>query len=553
MEIFKLFGSVLVDNDKANKSISDTEKKGQGLGTTLGKIGGIALKAGAVLGTAFVAGGAALMGIATKSAEATDRIDKMSQKIGISRQSFQEWDFILSQNGASVDGLQMGLKTLSKAADEAAQGTKTYTETFDRLGISVKDGNGNLKSQEVLFNETVLALSKMENETERTALASQLLGKSATELSPMLNSGAESVENLRAKAHELGLVLDDDAVNSGVVFTDTMDQVKRSLGAAATSIGVTVMPMIQKGLDWVIVHMPEIKEITGKVFEFIGVSVSKTIDWIGKLIEWAKQWYAENKETLTAIYNAFSELFTTVWEMISAFIAVIMAIWNEYGEEIMMVLSAIWDTVKTIFEVAFKLIVDIFRIFAALFRGDWAGLWEGIKKYFYDVFDGIGKIFGKWVEYIKAAFTLIGSIVGDIWAGIWDGIVNIAKNAVNGVITTINGMVKSIVSGVNAIISGINKVSGVNLPTITAPQIPYLAEGGDIIRGGRVIVGERGPEELSLPTGAKVKPLDSAEGERGDQYITIERVEINADNVDSFNRVVEMLSNLKQVQRQGAY
>ena len=76
----------------------------------------------------------------------------------------------------------------------------------------------------------------------------------------------------------------------------------------------------------------------------------------------------------------------------------------------------------------------------------------------------------------------------------------------------IYSMIRGAVSGINGLIKGINKVTGAvgipAIPTFTAPQIPMLAQGGLIRTAGAVIVGEKGPELLSLPTGAKVTPID---------------------------------------------
>jgi len=192
----------------------------------------------ASLALAGLSAGAVAMGIKkladfTKQAvTALDTVDKMSQKIGLSRTAYQEWDFILGQSGASVDDLQMSLKTLSNAAAEAMQGTKQYSDEFDRLGISVTDANGKLKDQETLFNEVFFALAGMQDQTQRTATASALLGRSATELAPALNTSKEGLEALKNQAHELGLVYEDELVNKGVRLGDNIDSLKRAFIAA---------------------------------------------------------------------------------------------------------------------------------------------------------------------------------------------------------------------------------------------------------------------------------------------------------------------------------
>ena len=224
-----------------------------------------------MIGAAVVAGTAAAVGgmlaMANKTAEATDRIDKMSQKLGLSRKGFQEWDFIMSQSGTSIDSMQNGMKTLTNMFDDFGKGSKMATESFERLGLSYDDMKG--MTQEQIFETTITALQGVESETERAALANDLLGRSGQELAPLLAAGAGSVEELKNKAQELGIVLGDDSVNAGVVFTDTMDQAKRSAAMLGLGIGSEVMPVIQKMLDWFIANMPQIKKVAGEAFDRI--------------------------------------------------------------------------------------------------------------------------------------------------------------------------------------------------------------------------------------------------------------------------------------------
>ena len=107
---------------------------------------------------------------------------------------------------------------------------------------------------------------------------------------------------------------------------------------------------------------------------------------------------------------------------------------------------------------------------------------------------------------------------------VWNGIVNAIKGAINKIISGINSMIRGAVNGINGLINGINKVTGAvgipAIPTFTAPQIPLLAQGGLIRTAGSVIVGEKGPELLNLPQGAKVTPIDKS-SKRTDNHFTI--------------------------------
>lgn len=185
-------------------------KSGLGAVGTAGK----AMAAGiALVGAAAVTATTSIVAGAKATAEYGDRVDKLSQKIGMSAESFQQWDYILQINGASIDGLQMSMKTLSNAAQSGAA-------EFQKLGMSeefVKSA-----SPEELFEATITSLQGMEESTERTAIASKLLGRSATELAPLLNSDAESIEELKKQAIDYGMVMSDEAVKASAAFQDSL-------------------------------------------------------------------------------------------------------------------------------------------------------------------------------------------------------------------------------------------------------------------------------------------------------------------------------------------
>lgn len=261
---------------KVSENLSATERKIKKVSNQFKKLSNGMKSA---FSTALVAGGAVVGtvgALATKTAQAGDRVDKMSQKIGMSRKAFQEWDYIMSQNGGSVDNLQMGFKTLATQMDGVRKGSKDSINAFNKLGVSVKNSNGTFKSQDVVFNEVVRKLQQMKNPTEKAIIAQRLFGRSAIDLKPLLNQSAESVDNLRQKANDLGMVLADDVIDASVKFTDTMDTLKRSFNAIGISIGAGLMPHLQEIADALINNLPQIKQALipvivslGNVLEFL--------------------------------------------------------------------------------------------------------------------------------------------------------------------------------------------------------------------------------------------------------------------------------------------
>ncbi len=222
---------VTADDSGLDQQIDKTESK---MKSKFGQAAGVVGKA--ALG-ALAAGTAAVAKLATtvvdgakETAALGDNIDKMSQKIGISAQAFQEWDYIFSQNGADISILETGMKTLSSAVADAGNGSKSAQEKFKQLGLSFDD-LGKM-SQEDMFGAVIEQLQTMPEGAERTALAADLLGKSAMELGPLLNQTAEDTAALKDQAHELGMVMTDEAVKASADFTDAQDNLRRAVTGA---------------------------------------------------------------------------------------------------------------------------------------------------------------------------------------------------------------------------------------------------------------------------------------------------------------------------------
>ena len=189
---------------------------------------------------ACAAAGKAVFDLAKDSAAAGDNIDKQSQRLGMSAEAYQEWDYVLSQNGGSVDTLTTGINKLNNLLDDAKNGSKSATETFKRLGLSVEEVAG--MSQEERFNALIAALQGMGDESERNAAANDILGKSYTNIIPLLNSTEEATQALKQKAHDTNMIMSDEAVASAVAYTDAMDTLQRSFTGFTNQLGAELLP-----------------------------------------------------------------------------------------------------------------------------------------------------------------------------------------------------------------------------------------------------------------------------------------------------------------------
>ena len=420
MDLMSLMIRIGADISGAQQGISEVNSGVESVGKGAEKISPKLQKVGKLLKTAFsvvaikkVVDG--FISLATSAASTADHIDKMSQKIGISREAYQELDFVLSQSGTSVDNLQAGMKTLRSQMDKVASGNKDSAATFKKLGIEVKNADGSMRSQEEVLFDTIAALQGVDDETEKARLATELFGKSGLELMPLLNGASGSMEEMRQKAHDLGLVMGDDAIDAGVKLNDTIDQVKRAFSAITTQIGVEVMPIIQKVLDWVIAHMPEIREVVSTAFKVIGVVVNEVVNFIKVYLvpvfeglvrfvkgvfagDWKEAWEGI-KDAFTAIWKGISEWFKSKFELAKNRIAAID--WAQLGKDILDGIKGAFKKVITWFRDKFKLVKE------RIAKIDWAKLGK-------DIWSDIKDSFKKVATWFEDKFKLVKERIANV-------------------------------------------------------------------------------------------------------------------------------------------
>lgn len=450
IEIFKLFGSILVDSSKAEESISKTDEKAKGLGERLGQ----GIKTAAKWGAGLVAGaGAAVTGmiaLANKTAEAADFIDKLSERTGINREELQRWKYAADQSGADIGKLEVGMKKLSDTMDKANTGSKLSVEAFERLGISMEEVQS--KSPSEMFETVAKKLADMPDSAERNALGNQLLGKSYTELMPLLNAGSEGMTDLMNRADELGLVMSEDAVKANVVFGDTMADLKSSFGAIFMHLSNQFLPVLQVFINFILEHMPQIQSVIGTVFGFISEVAKVAIDAIQNVLGAFNNFFngsTEGSEIFKQYFEAFKtwfmDLFNLLVELVKASLEAIKAFWDKHGEAITKVAKSIWDIIKVVIDTSMKVIKDVIKVITAIIKGDWEGAWEGIKNIFVNIWEGMKKLLPKLLEgllnIMKLSFNLFKDIGKNLFNMIWEGMKSIWTSISNWVSDKVSWLV----------------------------------------------------------------------------------------------------------------
>ena len=263
--------------------------------------------------------GAAAKEAVLNTAEYGDAIQKNSQKVGLSYEAYQKWDYAMQLAGTSMDKMGAGMKKLTTSVDSAINGSSSAAANFERLGISVDDLAG--KSREDIFGMVVTQLQNVSDETEKAALANKFFGKSGTDLIPLLNQTAEETQNAIQQAEEYGMVMGDDAVDASADFQDaltllngTVDGLKRTLAgeflAGLTDV-ITGLADLARGAEGA----------GAKVGEALGNVVKQGIQKITQMLPELGRMAVELVSSLaTGILDAAPELVTTALELVTVLV-----------------------------------------------------------------------------------------------------------------------------------------------------------------------------------------------------------------------------------------
>ncbi len=143
-----------------------------------------------------------------------DDLLTLSTQTGLTTDQLQEFEYASELVDVSTDTLQGSLVKLTNNMQTAATGTGSAAEAFKTLKVKVADSQGHLKNNYDVSLQTIDALGKMKNETERDALAMDIFGRSATDLNPLIEAGSGRLKELAEQAHEVGYVVDNETLQS---------------------------------------------------------------------------------------------------------------------------------------------------------------------------------------------------------------------------------------------------------------------------------------------------------------------------------------------------
>lgn len=434
----------------------------------------------------------ALIQMTRESAEAADDIVTLSSVTGMSTDSIQELNYMADLTDVSLDRIRDSLKETTNKMQEAATGTGDAYEAYNKLGVKITDVDGQLRSAEDVFYDTIDALGEMKNKTERDALAMDLMSESAQELNPLIEIGSDGLKQYAQEAHSMGYVLDNEALTALTEVDDAYQRLQKSQEGAKNQLSAEFAPYLTEFYE----KITKLIKDGGQALKDSGIvdSFGMLLETVGDIIAPTDQLSSDTVPKLTEALRPLAEIMAGIADTID-FISGAATVLT----------TGIWDWDK------------------------WSGGWKQMGKaagfgYSYGNGNNTQTLKEKWEQTdVNRATSANG--YGQYYAnGKW-------------------------YSNYESYLRDEWEKSGTGTTfEYWKMQKGYNASGTDYWRGGRTLIGEYGPEEVVLPQGTRILTAqETRQSSGGDTfYITIP-----ANTVKEFNDIVNIARNKRRTDRMG--
>ena len=278
--VSELIYKLVADNKELTASLAKSEKDVERLAKSF-DTAGKALSKG--LTVPLVAAGAGMLKLASDAGNAADRLLDLEQITGLSTDTLQEFKNVAVVAGVDFESLVGSLTKFTARLDSIESEGGPAADAVKSLGVAIRDANGNLRSADELFPEFLDKLNRVENITERNALAQNIFGKSLEALAPVLSLTADQIEAARKEAHALGAVQSKDALNAANNYRVELEKLKLSIQGQVQAIGQELVPVMQSLLPIV---GDAARSVAGLLRSFSGLPIEtqKTVFAVGAFL-----------------------------------------------------------------------------------------------------------------------------------------------------------------------------------------------------------------------------------------------------------------------------
>ena len=152
------------------------------------------------IGIAAAAAGTGLAILVKKGIDELDKLDEVSQKLGITVESLSSLGKVAKIEGMNIDELANSLVKLTRTIGEANTGSEAAAHAFKSMGLDPST----FKNSEDALLQISDKFSQYRDGLNKTALAIELFGKSGAAMIPFLNQGSDAIKQIRSELDSYG-------------------------------------------------------------------------------------------------------------------------------------------------------------------------------------------------------------------------------------------------------------------------------------------------------------------------------------------------------------
>lgn len=495
------------------KMIIDIEVDTRGLKTSLGKAESVVSKSARKINKLFLSIGAvfstgAIISGINNTIKSLDSLNKTASKLGTTTEQLSSLGFAAERAGIQTSTFEMAMQRMTRRAAEAAQGTGEAQKAIKELGIdAVKFSNLSLEEKMYQLSD---ALQGVGNESDQLRIAFKLFDSEGAALVNMLKNGSDELKQFQRVSDETGNTVETKLANSASIAADSLSNFNAALSGMVNNITAAFLPALnkaffalldffdiprqksldeltiqQKGLTDELERMQNILNNPSAFDKFFNADVTSA-----KLLH-TKQALADVERQIASIQNQtasqplFSEGFTA-----SA------AAFQLSLDKLLTTLLPVETQIKKYYESVGFLNSALDK--GAITQEQFSKAMQNLNASMPQVNTGMKELTDQVEVLIDAVGSKLENAFMSTFRNLMDGTLNLKETMVSLIKDIIAELIRLLV--VKQAVGGIMGSLGVS----TASVDGAFASGGTVMSTGNYLVGEKGPEIVSLPAGANV-------------------------------------------------
>lgn len=491
---------------------------------------------------------------------ATVMLDQLNKTGTASEKTYKEIEYLMGGAGALLDELSKGsldgkdamqqiIDKISEIEDKSTQeqiGTALFGSQWEDLKSDVMLALGEIKNEADMTADTLGKINEVKYDSVGEALVGvwrMINGNLLIPLQQKLMPGINQFVNMTKGALE------------GIIAMFKGDNIQGIDLLTKLGLSTEQIVAINNAVNMVKQALSNVRNAVTTLFNFLAPYIMPLLEsivtFIGEKVAQITKFWDENGELITkAARNAFNLILSIIQVVMPVVLAIIEMVWNNIKGVINGALNVImgalkvfaalftgdfskmWEGIKQMFGGAIEFVWNLINLlligrviggiksFISAGIAAFRGFWTNVVNIFRNLDSSVSSLVGRFVNFLKnswntassnasSIFTNIKNTIAKIWddivdgakalpGKIGDGIKRMAGKAADGVKTLANNLMSNLGLGVNGVIGGVNWIlSKVGVESkIPKWDVPQYAKGTDGHKGGPMIIGDGGQQEL---------------------------------------------------------